>query len=206
MFDVLKNLCQNREMKNPRNKKMETHRRIIESACKVFRKKGYSGAGIDGIMESAQLTAGGFYAHFPSKEHLFSEMISTSLHKSEKWLFEDLGSYSGVKWLKKVLEQYLSKSHRDSITGGCLIPTIISDLPRFKTLASHSFESEIKKIAEGMAEKMPRSAQDDSFAEALAVLALCVGGLSLARAVKDPQLSEQILKACQKGVPIPKTK
>ena len=36
--------------------------------------------------------------------------------------------------------------------------------------------------------------------EAIAAIALCVGGLMLARAVDDPKLSDKILSACRAAV------
>src|SRR3712207_414865 len=53
--------------------KEETRRRIIDTASRLFREKGVERVGLDEIMREAGLTHGGFYAHFPSKEHLIAE-------------------------------------------------------------------------------------------------------------------------------------
>ena len=45
----------------------------------MFRERGYDGVGVDAIMNEVGLTAGGFYAHFPSKEALFAEAVTTGL-------------------------------------------------------------------------------------------------------------------------------
>jgi TetR/AcrR family transcriptional regulator, transcriptional repressor for nem operon len=44
--------------------KAKTRRRILSAAARRFRERGYRGAGVDEVMRSAGLTAGGFYAHF----------------------------------------------------------------------------------------------------------------------------------------------
>ncbi|MGD0042295.1 MAG: helix-turn-helix domain-containing protein, partial [Isosphaeraceae bacterium] len=48
----------------------QTRAKILRAACRVFRRQGYHAAGVDKVMEEAGLTAGGFYAHFASKEAL----------------------------------------------------------------------------------------------------------------------------------------
>ncbi len=48
--------------------KEKTRARILEAAGKVFRRQGYHATGVDKVMEEAGLTAGGFYAHFDSKQ------------------------------------------------------------------------------------------------------------------------------------------
>src|SRR4051812_37996320 len=48
--------------------KTETRSRILEAASAAIREKGVAGVGVAGMMESAGLTHGGFYAHFESKD------------------------------------------------------------------------------------------------------------------------------------------
>ena len=57
-------------MRRPRSDKEETRRRILETAGRLFREKGYNGVGLDAVMAEAGLTAGAFYFHFDSKEAL----------------------------------------------------------------------------------------------------------------------------------------
>ena len=44
---------------------------------------GYHAAGVDQVMEEAGLTAGGFYAHFESKEALLAEMLAPAAAAAE---------------------------------------------------------------------------------------------------------------------------
>ena len=53
----------------------QTRAKILRAAGKVFRRQGYHAAGVDKVMEEAGLTAGGFYAHFDSKEALLAELL-----------------------------------------------------------------------------------------------------------------------------------
>ena len=66
-------------MRYPKEQKAETRKRILGAAARLFRERGYEGIGVDAIMKEVGLTAGGFYAHFDSKETLFAEAIETAL-------------------------------------------------------------------------------------------------------------------------------
>ena len=57
----------------PPEHKQQTHARIVESARRLWKEKGYANVSIGQIMKAAGLTHGGFYAHFKSKDELFVE-------------------------------------------------------------------------------------------------------------------------------------
>ena len=46
--------------------KERTHESILESAARLVRERGISGARVADVMKGAGLTVGGFYAHFAS--------------------------------------------------------------------------------------------------------------------------------------------
>ena len=56
--------------------KERTRARILAAAGRVFRRQGYAATAVDAVMAEAGLTPGGFYAHFPSKEALFAEVLA----------------------------------------------------------------------------------------------------------------------------------
>ena len=57
-------------MRVSRQKAAENRERIIEAAGALFRAKGFGGIGVADIMKAADLTHGGFYGHFDSKDDL----------------------------------------------------------------------------------------------------------------------------------------
>src|SRR5262245_26615054 len=65
-----------RAMRVTREKAAENRARIVECAARLFREKGFEGAGLDAIMEEAGLTHGGFYRHFLSKDDLAAEAVA----------------------------------------------------------------------------------------------------------------------------------
>ena len=66
-------------MRYSKEHKEQTRQRILEAAGRVFRRGGYSATGVDAVMADAGLTAGAFYRHFDSKEHLLGEVMSVAL-------------------------------------------------------------------------------------------------------------------------------
>jgi len=57
----------------------ETRQRILDEALKAFARYGYDATGVAEICRRADITKGGFYYHFPSKQAVFLEML-------EQWL------------------------------------------------------------------------------------------------------------------------
>jgi AcrR family transcriptional regulator len=55
-----------------------TRRRIVDAALKIFAKKGYHEATMDEIASVSQVSKGGVYFHFPSKQELFLALADTA--------------------------------------------------------------------------------------------------------------------------------
>lgn len=172
--------------------------RILSAAARLFRESGYDGVGVDAIMNEAGLTAGGFYSHFPSKEALFAEAMAAAL-EPRKALRAAKGSASGgadpLADLTTLIKGYLSRAHRDSVAEGCPLPALTSDVARKSDATRESYERQFQRFVDEIEALLPEGQPAPRRERALAVVAQCVGGLMLSRAVKDEKLSDQILKA-----------
>ena len=71
-------------MRASREQFAENRQRILEVAGRLFRQKGFEGIGVDGIMDAAGLTHGGFYGHFDSKAHLAEQACSFGLEQTKR--------------------------------------------------------------------------------------------------------------------------
>lgn len=60
--------------------KARTRQRLLDSAARVFAEKGFGGATLEEIAESAGYSTGAMYANFASKEQLFLEVVAA--HRS----------------------------------------------------------------------------------------------------------------------------
>lgn len=57
--------------------KAQTRERLLDSAAHLFARKGFGGASLEEIAESAGYSTGALYANFDNKEHLFMELVAT---------------------------------------------------------------------------------------------------------------------------------
>jgi TetR/AcrR family transcriptional repressor of nem operon len=180
------------------DQKEKTRGKILQAAGKVFRRQGYHAAGLDKVMEEAGLTAGAFYAHFDSKQSLLAEALKHAAVEARGRREAGLEGLSRDEWLDAFLARYLSRSHRRDIEDGCPMPALVSEVSRADDSVKQSFETIVREL-QG---KLSSNATDDASASAeeraLAALAMCVGGLGLARSVHDDGLAEQVLESCRK--------
>lgn len=200
-------------MRYSKEHKAETRRKILNAAMRLFQEHGYDGIGVDAIMAEVGLTAGGFYAHFHSKEVLFTEAMAIALEESSalrqvkgrprpgggnqpRQLKN--GKTAATDPLRMLISDYLSRKHRDAVADGCPLPVLTPDVARSSEITRECYEQKLRNLlAEIEADLSPGSPPQRD--RALAIVAQCVGGLMLSRAVKDAKLSNQILRACRRA-------
>ena len=56
--------------------KARTRQQLLDAAARTFARKGYAGASVEEIAESAGYSTGALYSNFASKEELFLELMS----------------------------------------------------------------------------------------------------------------------------------
>src|SRR5215831_12863322 len=98
-------------MRYPASQTAKKHERILKEAARLFRERGFDGAGVVEIMKAAGLTHGAFYAHFPSKEALQAEAVECALGQSDCLIDALTAETSDPK--RAFLDSYLSAAHRD---------------------------------------------------------------------------------------------
>ncbi|MBU0724307.1 MAG: TetR/AcrR family transcriptional regulator [Alphaproteobacteria bacterium] len=172
----------------------EKHERILTEAARLFRERGFAGAGVAEIMQAAGLTHGAFYAHFPSKEALASAALTHAFEQTNARRQADTGDPK-----QAFLDRYLSVAHRDRPGAGCAIAALGPEVARDETSRA-PFTEQVTQMIDDMSERFTwgdaRDAagqKDRSRQNAIHLLSSAVGALILARAVNDPELSEEIL-------------
>src|ERR1700692_3837116 len=99
-------------MRVSREKAAANRERIIDAAGSLFRAKGFAGIGVADIMKAAELTHGGFYGHFASKDDPPAQASSRSLARAAaKW--ERIAGNSPKDAYAALLANYLTRTHRD---------------------------------------------------------------------------------------------
>jgi TetR/AcrR family transcriptional repressor of nem operon len=194
-------------MRVSREKAAEHRDRIIDAAGALFRAKGFGGIGVADIMKAADLTHGGFYGHFASKDDLVGEASRRIMARA------------AANWTKLVeaapdspyaalLEHYLSPKHRDDPGKGCAFAALGNDAARSGKVVRKAFAEGLAPLIDILAQSIPgkstpgKSIPSKSKAarrrKAVAAMATLVGALTLARAVEGTPLSDEMLGAAHR--------
>jgi TetR/AcrR family transcriptional regulator, transcriptional repressor for nem operon len=184
-------------MRYPASETAEKHERILKEAARLFRERGFGGAGVADIMKAAGLTHGAFYAHFPSKEALEAEAVECALAQSEHRAEARMAKGSDPK--RAFLDSYLSAAHRDHPGSGCAIAALGAEVAR-DSAARKPFTQRVKHMIDGMAGRIQWKPRSAARRKAIHLLSASVGALVLARAVDDPGLSDEILESVRDGL------
>ena len=176
-------------MRMTREKAAENRARIVETASRLFREKGFDGVGIDAIMNEAGLTHGGFYGHFSSKEDLAAEAVARALEQS-------VGLQSRYTNLADFVSDYLSESHFADRANGCVLAALGADVARRGEGVRSGFTSYLRTALELLA-GLCRGTAAARRRRAITTLAGVVGAMTLARAVEDPVLSDESLSTAR---------
>ncbi|MFO0618594.1 MAG: TetR/AcrR family transcriptional regulator [Polyangiaceae bacterium] len=175
-------------------KKARTHENILDSAARLVRERGISGAKVAEVMEGAGLTVGGFYAHFASKEALVDEALRRTSAKLRVHLFKGIEEKPKEDRAIVLLKRYLSVAHRDEYVHGCPMPAVLGEVGTTKPEHAEVVAEQLEALGAELAPHLPDAGLPRRQL-ALGLAAMMVGALSIARATKGTSLSEDVLKA-----------
>ncbi len=187
--------------------KQTTRTRILESARKLFNRHGFDTVSIEDIMADAGLTRGGFYYHFASKEELFAESLShyAACNCPEVWIGDTAGIADPERTLAAMMVQaYLSEDHLAALDDHCPLIALPSDVarsgPGVRQVYHRLVSGMVETFRAGMADTTD---PDEREKKALAMAALCVGGMVLARTVEDEGMRRKAREAaCEAALSI----
>lgn len=172
--------------------------RILAAGTARILREGLEGAAIAQVMHDAGLTHGAFYAHFTDKESLLRACFSHGLCANRARWVGPPRSESFADRLRRLAKRYLTAAHRDSLETSCPLAALASDAARSTEEFRVLYEIEFKRTLEAVLGEDPATRENPGRrAKALAFLALCQGGIQLARAVADEAFSREILDACR---------
>lgn len=180
-------------MRVSKEKAAENRERILVAAARLFREHGLAGVGVDALAEAAGLTHGGLYSQFGSKQQLAAEALEHALAVSA-------AKTGRARTLASYADSYLSADHRDAPGGGCALAALGGEVPREAGALRENFTAGVRRTVQRIKELLPARGRRDDDNAALAIAATLVGGLILARAVDDPELSDRILAASKEWI------
>ena len=177
-------------MRYPPERRDETRSKIVGSAKRLFNKHGFESVSIDDIMAAAELTRGGFYRHFDSKSELFIEALDcffTSPECGKGWEGE-VGP--------RIVGAYLSQQHRQNLESSCPMSALAGDVARTGPEVKKAYENALNAMIAHLQRDAGESGRPDR-KTALAIAALCIGGVVVARASQD--LAEEMCAAAKEA-------
>jgi TetR/AcrR family transcriptional regulator, transcriptional repressor for nem operon len=198
-MQVLLSLEGGRVMPYSAEHKQGTRQKILTSAARLFNRKGFSEVTIGEIMTAAGLTHGGFYRHFKSKDELYSEVIAQFLCRPpEPWQTKPAERCApGQPFARYVVDAYLSREHLEDVDGSCPLIGLPSDAAR----GGQAVKTAYRQVAESMIRLFEANLSGPEAREqALVFLALCVGGMVLARAIDDEALGTELRDSAQRHI------
>ena len=181
----------------------ENRSRVVETAARLFREKGFEAVGVADLMRAAGMTHGGFYNHFESKDDLSAAACAHALAQSVAAI-ESVAEEEAThgESLRDYRRRYLSHKSRDAEGFRCPMVAFGHDVSRQGPELREVYAQGLKRYLDAFvkayaSERAGRRAKAQLRAEAITHFATMVGAVSLARSVAkaDPALSDEILDA-----------
>jgi TetR/AcrR family transcriptional repressor of nem operon len=174
--------------------KERTRARIVESARKLFNRYGFEQVSIETIMSEAGLTRGGFYNHFGSKDELYAAAVASFTNCNP--FREEVDASAGAdsrELARQLLNLYLSDRVLDDVENHCPLYALPGDVARAGLSPQRAYTDLIRSLTR----LYEHALQDfsDGQQRAQAIVALCVGGMVLARTTDDHALRGTLLAA-----------
>jgi TetR/AcrR family transcriptional repressor of nem operon len=184
-------------MRVSRERAAENRERIIDAAATLFRARGFSGIGVADIMKAADLTHGGFYGHFASKDDLIAQASRRTMGRAAaNW--ERVVAEAPDEPFAALLNHYLTPRHRDEPGKGCAFAALGTDAARSGKVVRQAFADGLEPLIDILAKALPGRTKAARRRKAVAAMAGLVGALTLARAVGNGPLSDEVLKAAHR--------
>ncbi|MCS3416294.1 AcrR family transcriptional regulator [Pseudomonas sp. BIGb0450] len=173
-------------MRYSQDHKAQTHQRIIKEASVRFRRDGIGATGLQPLMKALNLTHGGFYAHFKSKD----ELVEKALQEAAAQLDEHCEQlFSQERPLEAFIDSYLSEWHQTSPDQGCPLTTMSSEMGlrgQNSRTTDEVLNARLKQVETALGN--PNAGE-----QSLVLMSTLVGALVLARSVESAELATRIL-------------
>lgn len=183
-------------MPYPAGHRQQARQRIVDSARRLFNQNGFTGVSVDAIMAGAGLTRGGFYSYFGSKSELYAEALAcffTDPNWKSRWDGVDV-DLAAADAGPQIVRAYLSRQHFEDVENSCPMIALPSDVARSDARVKVAFE----KVFKAMVALLGRDARNAAMSRensAMAIAALCIGGMVVARSLNDRHLSDRLRSA-----------
>jgi TetR/AcrR family transcriptional regulator, transcriptional repressor for nem operon len=177
--------------------KARTRARIVDSARRLFNRHGFEQVSIDRIMAEAGLTRGGFYSHFESKDDLYAAAVAsfTTCNPFRDSLTEPMPR-EPLPLARMLIDLYLCDDVLDNVDFHCPLYALPGDVARAGLEPQKAYTQLIRNLTSVYEQALANEADGEQRAQS--IVALCVGGMVLARTTDDPALRASLRSASRR--------
>lgn len=150
-------------------------------------------------MKSVNLTHGGFYGHFVSRNALVAAALEQALADGERASTVHTG-VRGTATVKSIVNSYLSPAHRDHPGTGCAIPSLAGEVGRATPEVRAIMAEQLDRSFEAMAVALGDGDGDGGDQFAVSAWSMMIGAMMISRMQNDPSRADQILAMARKSV------
>jgi TetR/AcrR family transcriptional regulator, transcriptional repressor for nem operon len=174
---------------------MARHRKdIVAAASRMMRERGISATSVADLMQAANLTHGGFYRHFESKDALAAEAIAAAFDDHVRGLGTNIEKLGPEAAVEDYVGDYLTRRHLTRPGFGCPMAALGGDGAREAKVVQEAFAGGTRKLIDRLAAAQT-GAPAERRAAAIRLLATIVGAVVMSRAVGEADLGDEILAA-----------
>lgn len=177
-----------------------SRKRILASAAARIREVGLDGVSVGELMKSVNLTHGGFYGHFESRDALIAAALEQALAESERAMADHAGGSDNLT-VKSFVNNYLSPAHRDRPGSGCAMAALAGDVSRAAPEVRAIMTGQMKRSFALLADALGTGGEDaDAEQFAVSSWAMMIGALMMSRVMEGDPEADRVLALARKSV------
>ncbi len=184
-------------MGHSKAEKAQSRERILAAAATQIREAGIEGISVGALMKSVNLTHGGFYGHFASRDALVAAALEQAVADGERASAAH-SSARGTVTVKSIVNSYLSPAHRDHPGTGCAIPSLVGEVSRAGPEVRAIMAEQLNRSFDTMAEALGNSDHSDQFA--VSAWSMMIGAMMVSRVLGDDVRADQVLAMARKSI------
>jgi TetR/AcrR family transcriptional regulator, transcriptional repressor for nem operon len=168
--------------------KQRNRERILSAAARQIRAQGLESLSVGTLMQSVNLTHGGFYGHFDSRSDLLAQALERALTEGEE--AANAAISQRPRTFVAMVKSYLSRAHRASRSTGCAVAALVSDVGRADQQTRAVMEEHIERYIARLTAALGEGKEPEAIMAASAM----IGAVALARVMTNERRADEILR------------
>lgn len=177
--------------------KKKTRDRILRAASRQVRGRGEKGVAIAELMAELDLTHGGFYRHFASKQQLLVEAVAKGFEEVAAKQARAVAKGQPGGELRSIIELYLSPEHCANPADGCPLAALTSEIARYPQSLRVKIDRAMREHLKPLVRFLPGETEAEREHNCLILFSGMAGALNMARSMADRERRQAMLEAAK---------